>query len=245
MTITIQQLHNVITGTEEQRIEGLRSLLNYPIKLRDPEGSRFWYLRPGGDEFDAEDTCPVAVGFYEELDEFDDKSLKQWLTKPDQENEIRGHYISRIVPDQPILYLLLPKTQEGLVVFVLPSEGKLKQRNIQCFCWDSPELLNQFQRLHQGTLILAKKIKEQILGIIPQVDWIFYTPTTTAKELAQELAIVTSRMEQAIPDVYHGEDDDGYLHKLLVSFRKELLPNLKLVLMILKSIVLRIFMLKL
>ncbi|MGK7954595.1 MAG: type ISP restriction/modification enzyme [Crocosphaera sp.] len=228
MTITLQQLQDVITGTEEQRIEQLRSLLDYPIKLRDPEGSRFWYLRSGEDEFDAEETCPVAVGFYEELDELDDKSLKQWLTEPDQENEIRGHYISRIVPDQPILYLLLPTTEEGLVVFVLPSEGKLKQRNIQCFSWDSPELLNQFQRLHQGTLILAKKIKEQIIGIIPQVDWIFYTPAKTAKTLAQELAVVTSRMEQAIPDVYHGEDDDGYLHKLLVSFRKELLPNLKL-----------------
>lgn len=228
MTITIQQLRDVITGTEEQRIESLRSLLDYPIKLKDPEGSRFWYLRPGEDEFDAEETCPVAVGFYKELDELEDKSLKQWLIEPEQENEIRGHYISRIVPDQPILYLLLPTTEEGLVVFVLPSEGKLKQRNIQCFSWDSPELLNQFQRLHQGTLILAKKIKEQIIGIIPQVDWIFYTPATTAKTLAQELAIVTSRMEQAIPDVYHGEDDDGYLHKLLVSFRKELLPNLKL-----------------
>ncbi|NQY01379.1 MAG: DNA methyltransferase, partial [Flavobacteriaceae bacterium] len=108
MTITIQQLRDVITGTEEQRIESLRSLLDYPIKLKDPEGSRFWYLRPGEDEFDAEETCPVAVGFYKELDELEDKSLKQWLIEPEQENEIRGHYISRIVPNQPILYLLLP-----------------------------------------------------------------------------------------------------------------------------------------
>jgi hypothetical protein len=33
------------------------------------EGSRFWYLRPGDNEENAAETCPIAVGFYQELNQ--------------------------------------------------------------------------------------------------------------------------------------------------------------------------------
>ncbi|MEY2832749.1 MAG: hypothetical protein RLZZ574_2007 [Cyanobacteriota bacterium] len=49
----------------------------------------------------------------------------------------------------------------------------------------------------------------------------------TAKELAQRLAEVTRQIEKVIPDVYAAESSNGYLHQLLTSFQKELLPNLK------------------
>ena len=40
-------LQAVIFGTQESRVEELRQILDYPLKQRDPEGSRFWLLRPG------------------------------------------------------------------------------------------------------------------------------------------------------------------------------------------------------
>jgi predicted helicase len=46
--------------------------------------------------------------------------------------------------------------------------------------------------------------------------------------LAQLLAEVTRRIEQVLPLVYGAEGDDGYLHRLLLSFQRELLPSLKL-----------------
>jgi type I restriction-modification system DNA methylase subunit len=226
MTISPQSLQTLLNGTEKQRVENLRSLLDYPLLLKDPEGGDFWYLKSGQNTEEAEETCPIAVGFRDFCDELADKELKQRLTE--QEELIRGHYVNRIIPNQPVLYLLFPHTEQGRVVFILPAEGKLKQRSIKTYPWDSSELLNQLQRLQQGTLTLANKIKEGILGIIPQVDWIFYPPARTAKELAQALAVVTRRMEQAIPDVYAQESQEGYLHQLFDSFKKELLPNLLL-----------------
>jgi hypothetical protein len=56
---TIEQLQAVMTGTELNRIEALRRLLAYPVKQLDPEGSRFWYLRPGEDHLEAADTLPM------------------------------------------------------------------------------------------------------------------------------------------------------------------------------------------
>ncbi len=63
---------------------------------------------------------------------------------------------------------------------------------------------------------------------IPSVEWAFYKTAQTAKELAQLLAEVTKRIEQVLPLVYEAEGDDGYLHRLLLSFQRELLPSLKL-----------------
>jgi hypothetical protein len=61
-------LQAVISGTQENRVEALWQILDYPLRQRDPEGSRFWFLRSGADEEEAEDTCAIAVGFYAELD---------------------------------------------------------------------------------------------------------------------------------------------------------------------------------
>jgi len=84
-------------------------MLDYPLKQRDPGGSRFWFLRPGADEDEAEDTCPIAVGFYSELDGLTDGDTKQFLTADEQQREIYGHYTGRIIPNQPVMYLLLPE----------------------------------------------------------------------------------------------------------------------------------------
>jgi hypothetical protein len=71
--------------------------LGYPLKERDPEGSRFWFLRPGEDEEEAVDTCPIAVGFYAEFDRFSNDEILQFLTGDEQQKEIYGHYaLSRI-----------------------------------------------------------------------------------------------------------------------------------------------------
>jgi hypothetical protein len=214
---------------EENQIEIIRQFLNYPIKQRDSLGSRFWLLRPGKTEEEARETCPIAISFSSELDCKTDKELRQFLISDKQDREIRGHYTKRIGEDQPVMYLLLPNnTSQGRVAFILPTEGKLRQRSIQTFTWDDKELTARFERLKQESLETADKIVEKALNFVPQVDWIFYKSVKTAKELAQELAIAARRIERAIPNIYKAEGKDGYLHKLFESFQKELLPNLKL-----------------
>jgi hypothetical protein len=49
------------------------------------------------DEDEAEDTCPIAVGFYSELDGLTDSDIKQFLTADEQQREIYGHYTRRII----------------------------------------------------------------------------------------------------------------------------------------------------
>jgi len=77
-------LQVVVSGTQESPVEALRQMLDYPLKQHDPGGSRFWFLRPGADEDEAEDTCPIAVGFYFELDGLTDSEIKQFLTADEQ-----------------------------------------------------------------------------------------------------------------------------------------------------------------
>jgi hypothetical protein len=215
--------------SEDNQIEIIRQFLNYPIKQRDSFGARFWLLRPGKNEEEARETCPIAVSFSSELERKTDKELRQFLTSDEQDKEIRGHYTKRTGEDQPVMYLLLPtNTSQGRVAFLLPTEGKLRQRSIQTFTWDDKELTARFERLKQESLETADKIVEKALNFVPQVDWIFYKSVRTAKELAQELAQVTLRLEQAIPRIYKNEGKDGYLHKLFKSFQDELLPNLQL-----------------
>lgn len=222
-------LQNVISGTQESRIEALRQILDYPLKQRDPEGSRFWFLRPGADEAEAEDTCPIAVGFYSELDGLTDGDIKQFLTADEQQREIYGHYTGRIIPNQPVMYLLLPEGDRlGRVAMILPTDGKLRQRQIQTFSWSDEDLQARLNRLRQDTLARTNRMKDAALSVIPLVEWAFYKPITTAKELAQKLAEVSRRIERVIPDVYKAEPNDGYLRRLLRSFQKELLPTLKL-----------------
>ncbi len=224
----IEQLQAVMTGIESNRIEALRRMLAYPVQQqRDPEGSRFWYLRPATDELEAADTLPIAVGFYPELNETTQPEIVKFLTSKEQPSGIYEHYISRANPEnKPVMYILLPEQQRtGRVALILPTEGGLRQRQIQTFAWNEQELLGRLSRLEQGQLRIAIKA----LNLIPLVELVFYEAAKTAQELARELAKVTRRMEQAIPLVYDAEDADGYLHELLVSFQRELLPNLNLI----------------
>ncbi|MFW9263714.1 type ISP restriction/modification enzyme [Nostoc sp. CALU 546] len=228
MTFTKEQLQAVMTGTDlNHRVEVLRQLLGYPVKEHDPQGSRFWYLRPGVDELEAEETCPIAVGFYdEELSGVTDQEIKRFLTSKEQQQEIYGHYTNRIAEQQPVMYLLLPtKEATSRVPLVLPSEGGLRQRQIQTFDWNEPQIIARLNRLKQGELPIAAKG----LSSVPLVEWVFYEPIKTAKELAQLLAEAARRIEQVIPQVYEKEKADGYLHNLLKSFQRELLPTLKLI----------------
>ncbi|WP_448532902.1 hypothetical protein [Parathermosynechococcus lividus] len=233
------ELQAVIFGTQESRVEALRQILGYPIKQCDPSGSRFWFLRPGADADEAKDTCPIAVGFYSELADQTHDEIKQFLTADQQQREIGGHYTGRIMPDQPVMYLLLPETpltpnpspradEGGRIAMILPTDGKLRQRQIQTFSWSDEDLQARLNRLRQDTLARTHRIKEAALSVIPLVEWAFYQPITTAKELAEKLAVVSRRIEQVIPDVYRAEPNDGYLHRLLRSFQQELLPTLKL-----------------
>ena len=179
MTITKPQLKRIISGTEEDRIESLRQLLDYPVKQKDPQGSRFWYLRPAEDKDDAEDTCPIAVSFLSELNNLStDTEVKQFFTSDDN-NLIRGHYLNSTAENQPVMYLLFPTNNNGRVAFILPTESKLRQRSIQSFSYDNQDLLARLERLQWAEL--ADKVLEKALNLIPQVDWIFYKPASTAK----------------------------------------------------------------
>ena len=230
MLISLAQIKSIFTGTEQDKITALKSILNYPFMQRDSEGLKFWYLRPGNNQVDALETCPVAVGFYEQLNHATEQEIKQFFTANSQQKiEIQGHYLNRFLENQPVIYLLLPTDKNGKVVLVLPSDTRhLPARNIQIFPLDSPDLLTPFNRLHQDSLNFTRKIHSKLLNFVPQVDWIFFKPAKTASELAIELAKVAQKIEQAIPIVYQKEQESGYLHQLLSSFQKELLPNLKI-----------------
>jgi hypothetical protein len=229
MPISKEELQSVMVGNQESRVEALRQIFGYPLKQRDPEGSRFWFLRPGADEAEAEETCPIAVGFYSELNHLNKDEIRQFLTAEEQQKEIYGHYTRRIIPNQPVMYLLLPEGEGlGRVAMVLPTEGKLRQRQIQTFAWSDEDLRARLNRMKQESLARTNRMKDAALSIIPLVEWAFYKPIATAKELAQELARVSRQIEQAIPAVYEIEASSGYLHGLLQSFQRELLPTLKL-----------------
>jgi hypothetical protein len=222
------------TVARESRVEELRQKLGYPLKQRDPQGSDFWYLRPGEDASEAEETCPIAVGFYPELNEaIDERELQRLLTSKEWQQRIYGHYLTRNLEHKPVMYLLLPTEEgSGQVPLVLPTEGGLRQRNIQTFVWGSAALETRLNRLRQGELPIASKA---VLSI-PLVERAFYEPIKTAKELAQLLAGAARQIEQIISKVYKDEErrypvsqgEEGYLHKLLKSFQRELLPTLRL-----------------
>ncbi|WP_199197638.1 hypothetical protein [Chroococcidiopsis sp. CCALA 051] len=159
MALTKEHLRVVMTGTQEDRVEELRKILGYPVKELDREGSRFWYLRPGESKEDAADTCPIAVGFYAELNDGSDRDIRQFLTAPEQQNEIYGHYVGRVTTEQPVMYLLLPQANlQGRVVLILPTEGGLRQRQIQTFEWSDRELPGRLSRLQQGTVRIADRL---------------------------------------------------------------------------------------
>ena len=229
----------IATGTEAQRVEALREFWGYPLQEFDRTGSGFRYVRAGRDVAEAKDTRPIAVGFYKELDHFNDLEIKNLLTAGGKDNRIYKHFGYQEPVNMPVLYVLLPVAERsGRVALVLPDEhedqeiesgvtGKLRQRQIQIFAWNSDDLKARLGRLQFGTMDRANKLTEKALFILPKVAWVFYKPIETAKELAIELAVVTRRMEQAIRAVYEKEQKKGYLHQLLDSFKRELLPDLK------------------
>jgi hypothetical protein len=194
----------------EEQVESLRAFLGYPALERDRKNRDYWYLRPGADRDEAENTAPIGICFY------DDLASKQ--------EEVYKHYLGRSLAEQPVMYLLSPNGFDGEVSLVLPTEGGLKRRSVQTFEMGSPELRSRLERLKQGTLPVAHKA----MLSIPLAEFAFYKPIETAKDLAQQLAAVAKRIEGIIPQVYRKEKKDGYLHKLLASFQQELLPFLKL-----------------
>lgn len=230
--MTISQNTSPTRLSADKRVEELRQKLGYPVREFDPMGSDFYYLRPGTDADEAAETCPIAVGFYSD-EASDERSLKSLLTSPEWQQRIYGHYTNRTAEQQPVMYILLPTDGSGQVPLVLPTEGGLRQRNIQAFAWGSAELETRLNRLRQDELPVASGV----LASVPLVERAFYKPIQTAKELAQLLATAARRIEQVLPAVYQDEKrryaaskgEDGYLHKLLKSFQQELLPSLQLV----------------
>ena len=216
-----------MTGPPEQRVEALRQWLGYPIKQRDPEKNLFWYLRPGDDDDDASETRPVAVGFYSELNEGSDSAIKAWVAS--KGNAVSQHFFDwSDFTNQPVMYLLLPEAQQaGRIALVLPAESRQwRQRQVLTYEWDSAALLTPLKQLKHVELKLMKKVENRPMFSVPLVEWVFYTPIATAKELAQELARISRDMEQIIA-AYKESTLNEYLRNLFNSFKRELLPNLK------------------
>jgi N-6 DNA Methylase len=204
----------------ENRVDRLRSQLGCLGQERDTQGSDFWYLRLGTDELEIPNTRPIAIGFDDRLNDLTEEEVRTLLIE--QEMEIYPHYINRTEAEQPVMYLLYPTSEEsGQAVLVLPQEGGLKQRDIRIFKLGSGELATRLNRLK------AVPIAQNIFGSVPLVERVFYDPIQTAKELAQKLAESAREIERIIPESYALESKDGYLHQLLESFKRELLPDLK------------------
>jgi predicted helicase len=204
----------------ENRVERLRIQLGCLGKERDAKGGNFWYLRLGRDESELAETRPIAVAFDARLDDASEAEIKDFLTARD--SELYAHYLDRVNENKPVMYLLYPSSEEsGRVAFVLPQEGGLKQRDIQSFELGADALHTRLERLK------SVPIGQNILCSVPLVDRVFYEPIKTAKGLAQELAKAARQIEEIIPQLHKKEAKDGYLHQLLESFRRELLPNLK------------------
>ena len=224
---TTEYLKSVASGNKESRVKALKELFDYPIIEQDISGSRFWYLRPGVSKEIAKETCPIAVGFYSELNNATERKIRDFLTTKDPQPEIYRHYLGQAgdVENQPVMYILLPEaTDQEKVVLVLPTEGGIKQRQIQVFDSSDRELLGRLERLKLGNL----KIIKRGLAEIPLIDWVFYPGIKTAKKLANLMADIARDIERAIPTVAKNQGTDGYINKLFASFKKELLPTLKL-----------------
>ena len=204
----------------EQRVKLLQRELRYPISERDEQGSEFWYLRPGVSGDEAAETCPIAVGFLDKLNTIDSKSVGKWLTQKEQQQRFYGHYTNRVNEQQPVMYLLLPSGETGQAAMVLLSEGGLKQRNIQSFDLESQAFRTLLNRL------MEVPIAERALVFIPQVEYAFYEPIKTAKELAVLLAEAAREIEQVIPVAYKAEATDGHLHRLFEDVQTRLLKSL-------------------
>jgi PIN like domain len=198
----------------EWRVKLLQKELKYPISERDEQGSEFWYLRPGMDGDEAAETCPIAVGFLDELNTIDGKSVGKWLTQKDQQQRFYGHYVDRVNEQQPVMYLLLPSGETGQAAMVLPAEGGLKQRNLQSFDLESQAFRTRLNRL------MEMSIAERALVLIPQVEYAFYEPIKTAKELAVLLAEAVRTIENVIWSDFQSK---GNREDLVIRFYEDFL----------------------
>jgi predicted helicase len=216
---SVSAAKNIVTF-QEQRVEMLRKQLKYPLKSQDSEGSEFWYLRPGQNADEAIDTCPIAVGFVDELNTLDGKAAGKWLTQKEQQQRFYGHYVDRVAENKPVMYLLFPSGETGQAAMVLPSEGGLKARNVQTFDLESQAFRTRLNRL------MDVPIAERALISIPLVEFAFYPPIKTAKELAVLLAEAAREIEQVIPAAYKAEAENGHLHRLFEDVRSRLLTSL-------------------
>jgi hypothetical protein len=217
---TKNQVTSLSLDLIENRVSRLRSQLGCLGQERDTQGSDFWYLRLGTDELEIPNTRPIAIGFDDRLNDLTEAEIKDFLTAKD--SEIYRHYLDRVSTEQPVMYLLYPSSEEsGRVAFILPQEGGLKQRDIKIFELGSRDLKIRLERFK------IVPIAQNILCSVPLVERVFYDPIKTAENLAKKLAEAAKNIETIIPKLYKKEKDDGYLHRLLKSFKKDLLPSLE------------------
>jgi hypothetical protein len=69
------------TESPEEQVESLRKFLGYP-KLEqkfDRANRDYWYLRPGADADEAENTAPIEVLFYDDLESKQNETYKHYL----------------------------------------------------------------------------------------------------------------------------------------------------------------------
>lgn len=163
MSEGLHRFEAIATGTKEDRVEALREFLGYPLQEMDRTGSGFRYVRAGQDIAQAKNTCPIAVGFYEELDRLSDFEIKDFLVDKPQQQRIYGHYQNQEPENTPVMYLLLPVAERvGRVAIVLPAEGKLRKSQIQIFVWDSDDLKARLGRLQWGTMQWLTRLLRQL-----------------------------------------------------------------------------------
>lgn len=218
-----------VSASNFDRVEMLRQKLGYsaPAKL-DPSGSNFYYLRSGANTEEAKETSPIAVGFVPELMGRTDAEIKALLTA-ERKEWLPGHYLNQEFENQPVMYLLLPEVeQDGRVAMILPGEGRsLWKRQIETFAWDSEALETRLNRLKQNVLTRTNRIEVGLLFSRPLVNWVFWKPIKTAKELAQELAKCAKQIEQMVPAIYEREEGEGPLSRLFDSLKQRLLKTLE------------------
>ncbi len=77
-----------------EQIEALRTFLGYPqLEQKFDRANRdYWYLRPGADVEEAENTAPIGVLFYDDLES--------------KQQETYKHYLGRSLADKPVMYLV-------------------------------------------------------------------------------------------------------------------------------------------
>ncbi len=69
----------------EEQVESLRTFLGYPVLERDRKNRDYWYLRSRANREEAENTAPIGVCFYDDLE--------------NKQAEVYKHYLGRSLAD--------------------------------------------------------------------------------------------------------------------------------------------------